>query len=462
MGELKPYADKADVASAMPRLSGGLPFIGHLRKFQKDPIALLSQGVDENGDLYQFKLGPKRFALFSGPIAHDAYFGASDDQLDPKSVYRFTVPIFGRGVAYDVAPDVMTEQLGFLFPALRQSNMARFASIMYDEASAFADNMGNEGELNLPVAMNQLTVNIAARCLLGEEARREVDAGFAAAYHELQNGINTLGFFFPRLPIPSHRRRDRAREKVVEIFGHIMAERRESGTQFEDFMGALMRARYKNGRALTDDEISGILLTALFAGQHTSAVLATWMGLELIRASRYLERIRTETQKIYASEGEMTLQSLNKQQLIENAVRESERLHPPLILLIRKVVRSLTYRGHVVPRGALAMVSPAVSHRISSVFAEPERFDPDRFAAPRSEDKAHQYALIGFGGGKHRCMGKNFAIMQIKALWTVLFDRFDFTLTSTFPEPNYGSWVTGPQEPCRLAYKRRVDTSVLR
>ena len=451
-----------DIVSAMPHLSGGWPLIGHLRSFQKDPIALLSQGVVEHGDLYQFKLGPKRFALFSGPTAHDAYFGASDDQLDPKSVYRFTVPIFGRGVAYDVAPELMTEQLGFLFPALRQSNMARFASIMFDEATSFADRMGNEGELDLPVAMNQLTVNIASRCLLGEEARREVDAGFAAAYHELQNGINTIGFFFPRIPIPSHRRRDRAREKVVEIFSRIMEERRETGTEYEDFMGALMRARYTSGRTLTDDEISGILLTALFAGQHTSAVLATWMGLELFRASSYLERVRAEFQKVYAAEDSMTLATLNQQPLIENVVRESERLHPPLILLIRKVVRSLTYQGQAIPKGALAMVSPAVSHRLAHVFKAPEQFDPDRFADPRNEDKQHQYALIGFGGGKHRCMGKNFAIMQIKALWTVLLDRFDFSLPSTFPVPNYGSWVTGPREPCRVGYKRREEASVFR
>ncbi len=446
----------------MPHLSGGWPLLGHLRAFQQDPVALLIQGVVEHGDLYQFKLGPKRFALFSGPTAHDAYFGATDDQLDPKSVYRFTVPIFGRGVAYDVAPELMTEQLGFLFPALRQSNMARFASIMFDEASRFADRMGSEGELDLPVAMNQLTVNIASRCLLGEEARREVDVGFAAAYHELQNGINTIGFFFPRLPIPSHRRRDQAREKVVEIFGRIMAERRATGMEFEDFMGALMVARYKSGRPLTDDEISGILLTALFAGQHTSAVLSTWMGLELARASSYLERIRAEIRDVYAAEDSMTLETLNQQQLIENAVRESERLHPPLILLIRKVVRSLTYRGHVIPKGVLAMVSPAVSHRLEKIFPAPELFDPDRFAEPRNEDKQHQYALVGFGGGKHRCMGKNFAIMQIKALWTVLLDRFDFSVPTTFPAPNYGSWVTGPREPCRVGYKIREEASVFR
>ena len=64
--------------------------------------------------------------------------------------------------------------------------MKRFVDIMFEEANLFADGMGREGVLDLPVAMNQLTVNIASKCFLGDEIRNEVDAGFAEAYHELQ------------------------------------------------------------------------------------------------------------------------------------------------------------------------------------------------------------------------------------------------------------------------------------
>jgi len=53
-------------------------------------------------------------------------------------------------------------------------------------------------------------------------------------------------------------------------------------------------------------------------------------------------------------------------------------------------------------------------------------------------------------------------ILQIKALWSVLLDRFHCTLDAPFPAPNYGSWVTGPRLPCRLSYRRRPGASVLR
>ena len=459
-------ADTADIPPAadkpVPELPGGWPLIGHLREFQRDPVAMLSRGWREHGDLFRFRLGLSDFVLFTGPEAHDFYFRAPESQLDPKAVYRFTVPVFGRGVAYDASPEIMAEQLGFLFPALREEAMRKFALIMFEEASAFADALGEAGEIDLPHAMNDLTVRIASRCLIGQEVRDRVDSGFAEAYHDLQKGLNTLGFFLPGLPTPAHRSRDRARREIVELFSGIMAQRRQAGADPDDFMQTLMNARYKDGRALSDDEITGILLTVLFAGQHTSAVLATWTGLELFRASDYLARVRKEAGEVYREAGSMSLDSLQNQPAMENAVRECERLHPPLIMLVRKVFEPLRYGDRVVPAGTMAMVSPAVSHRLPHVFADPERFFPDRFAPPASEDRQHHYALIGFGGGKHACMGKNFAYMQLKAIWTVLLDRFDFVADARFPRPDYGSWVTGPEKPCRVGYRRRAEPSVFR
>jgi len=446
----------------MPTMSGGWPLLGHLPGFLKDPVSLLTRGWNDEGDLFRFKIGLSNFALFTGPEAHDFYFRAAQDELSAKACYQFTVPIFGKGVAYDVAPEVMAEQLGFLFPALRESSMRKYAKIMNQEACLYADSLDEEGQIDLPSVLNEITVRIASHSLIGKEVRHEASSEFAAAYHELQNGINVLGFFFPNVPIAAHRSRDRARQQITEIFSRIMDRRRREGSSEQDFMQTLMEARYKDGRALTDDEISGLLITVLFAGQHTSAILGTWTILELMRDADYLARVREETEELYSETGCVDLANLKQQNTLEYAIREGERLHPPLILLVRKVLKPMAYNGYEIPVGTLAMVSPAVSHRLEHVFADPERFNPDRYAPPAREDKQHHYTLIGFGGGKHRCMGKAFAILQLKVILAVLFDRFDFSFDSSFPLPNYRSWVTGPVEPCRINYKRRSRPAILK
>ncbi len=441
----------------VPELAGGRPVLGHLMEFIKDPVLTMGRGWREHGDLTRFRLGPRECVLFSGPDAHDVYFKASDQYLDARSVYRFTVPIFGKGVAYDVEPEIMSEQLGFLVPLLREAAMHRFAKIMCQEANQFADELGDEGVLDLPKAMNELTVRIASHCLIGEEVRAQVDEGFAEAYHDLENGINLLGFFLPKLPTKAHRKRDRARRRISRIFNRIMEGRRKSGANPDDFMQKLMHVRYKQGRALTDQEIAGILLTLLFAGQHTSAVLATWTGLELLNSPSHLQEVRSEMQQIYRDPDSIVgFETLKKQVILESVVRENERMHPPLILLIRKVLQPICYQNQEIRPGSLAMVSPAVSHRLAEFFDRPDEFLPERFLPPRNQHRQHHYALIGFGGGKHRCMGKHFAYLQLKAIWTVFINRFDFQ-TNGVPAPHYGSWVTGPELPCTLAYKRRSE-----
>jgi cytochrome P450 len=58
----------------------------------------------------------------------------------------------------------------------------------------------------------------------------------------------------------------------------------------------------------------------------------------------------------------------------------------------------------------------AAGHRLPTVFADPERFDPDRFLPPREEDRRHPYALVTFGGGPRICLGINFAQVEVTAL----------------------------------------------
>jgi sterol 14-demethylase len=124
-------------------------------------------------------------------------------------------------------------------------------------------------------------------------------------------------------------------------------------------------------------------------------------------------------------------------------------------MLLRKLVTDLEFQGYRLPAGALLVVSPHVSHRIPEVFPNPHQFDPDRFGPGREEDK-QPYALITFGGGKHRCLGAAFAHMQIKALWSVLFRRYEVELVAGDSyEPDYTRMVVGPRQPCRIRYRRR-------
>jgi sterol 14alpha-demethylase len=442
--------------STVPSVPGGWPYIGHALAFNRNPISFLNSARAAYGDIFRFKLlGNTVYALLS----HDgnkAFFRASDEVLDSREAYRFTIPIFGRGVAYDVSPDLMEQQLKLLHPGLRDEAMQGYANIMADEVEQFANTLGDSGEIDLPTALNELTVFIAGRCLLGEEFRNKLSTEFAALYHDLEGGINLIAFVAPGAPIPKNRRRDRARRRVAAMISDLIADRRRSGGSKSDFLSVLMSARYDDNTPLSDDTITGLLLTLLFAGQHTSAVMATWLGVLLMKNFEHCARVRLEAIEVLGDT--VALSKLKQMHELEYCLKETERLYPPLVMLMRRTSQPFEVGNNIVPAGNLVMVSPGVSHREPGAFRDPDLFDPYRFALPREEDRKTPYSLIGFGGGKHRCIGMAFAHQQIKVIWGVLLQKFDFKLSGDLAQPDYSTFVVGPQRPCRVRYRRRLPT----
>lgn len=108
-------------------------------------------------------------------------------------------------------------------------------------------------------------------------------------------------------------------------------------------------------------------------------------------------------------------------------------------------------------QGDVVAASPNFAHQLPQVFKDPLKYDPERFAAPREEDKATKYGFIGFGGGRHGCIGSNFAYLQIKTIWSVLMRNFEFELLDPVPEPEYNAMVIAPKA-CRVRYTRRKLT----
>ena len=438
----------------VPRLAGGLPLLGHAIDFHRNPVELLRRGRQLHGEIFSFPLAGKTVHVLTEPRGNEAFFRAPDDQLSAREAYQFTVPMFGKGVAYDVPPELMDEQLGFVIPALRDARMQTYAQSIQEETEAYCAGWGEQGEFELTGAMSELTVYNACRCLIGREFRNRLSAEFARSYHDLEAGVNLVAFFRPGWPLPAMRRRDRGRAAIVRLISTVLAERRRRAAADEDFVDTLVAARYTDGRALTDHEIVGLLLTLIFAGQHTSAVMAAWTGILMLQHPRYLDRVRIELSRLPADQP-MTLAALRTLVMLERCIKEAERLYPPLVMLMRAILRDFSYRGAILPAGDLTMVAPAVTHRLPHIFREPDRYDPDRFGPGREEDRRTQFALIGFGGGKHRCLGAGFAYQQIKLIWTVLLRKFELALASGRQLPDYSTFVVGPRRPCIVRYRRR-------
>ncbi len=444
-----------------PRMRGALPVVGHMLDFARNPVALMRRVRQECGPVGEVRLLGKRIVLLSGAEAQEAFCRASDEQLSQKVAYRLMTPVFGEGVVFDAPIERLNEQLRILMPALRDKNMRNYAEIFAAEVDGMVAKWSDQGEIDLLDFMAELTTYTSSNCLLGAEFRHGMNEEFARVYAALEAGVNAIAYVNPYLPLPVFRRRDRARARLVEMITQIIAERRSAGTTKDDALQVLMDSRYSDGTPLTANEITGMLTATMFAGHHTSSGTATWTLIELLRNPPWFDRVRDEVDQLHARDGAITYQGLREVPVLESVIKEVLRLHPPLVILMRGVLQEFNVAGRTIPVGRLVAISPAVSHQIPELFPNPERFDPERYAAGREED-AETFGWIPFGGGQHRCSGSAFALMQLKAITARLVHRWDFALVDppASYEHDYTKMVVQPQHPCRVRYQQRRATAV--
>ena len=209
---------------------------------------------------------------------------------------------------------------------------------------------------------------------------------------------------------------------------------------------AFIDARYKDGRTLTEDQITGMLIAVLFAGQHTSSITSTWTGLFLMADKTWYKKCCDEQLAVRAKNGaELNYEVLAQMDTLHVCIKEALRLHPPLIMLMRLAHEDFSVtdkdgRTYTVPKGDIVATSPTFSHRLEHVWTDANTYNPARHQ-PGSTDGQKPFSFVGFGGGRHGCMGETFAYMQIKTIWSVLLRSYDFDIVSPFPEPDYDSMV---------------------
>jgi sterol 14alpha-demethylase len=458
---------------------------GHLEELRRDPIGLMRRVRAECGDVGRFDLAGRPVILLSGAEANEYFFRAPDEDLDQAGAYPFMTPIFGPGVVFDASPERRREALHN--QALRGDMMRGHAQTIADEVGRMVAGWTGPGEIDLLDWFAELTIYTSSACLIGTKFRNQLDRRFAELYHDLERGTDAIAFVDPYAPIDSFRRRDAARAGLVDLVSQIMAGRtvaastgaastgaastgaastgaasRGAGPPARadrDLLDVLMTIRDPDGTStFSADEITGMFISMMFAGHHTSSGTAAWTLIELLRHPAQLALVVAELDALYRDGAQISFQALREIPRLEAAIKEALRLHPPLILLLRAATRELTVRGYRIPEGALVGASPAISNRIAEDFPDPDSFAPERYAQPRQEDLINRWTWIPFGAGRHRCVGANFAVIQLKAIFSALLRDWEFELAQ--PPGSYrndhSKMVVQLAQPCVVRYRRRT------
>jgi sterol 14alpha-demethylase len=380
--------------------------------------------------------------------------------LDQAAAYPFMTPIFGKGVVFDASPEERQQMLKN--QALRGDMMRGHARTIEAEIRRMVGGWGEEGEIDLLDFFAELTIYTTSSCLVGRTFREELDSSFARHYHELERGTDAIAYVDPYAEIESFRMRDAARAKLVALVQGIIDRRRARGTvsrEDRDLLDVLISLKKEDGTDQFDaDVITGIFISMMFAGHHTSSGTASWAMIELMRHPGVMADVVAELDDLYSDGSEVSFQALRSIPVLEAALKETLRLHPPLVILMRLVQEDFDLLGHIIPKGTMIAASPRVSNRIEQDFPKAAEFDPGRYIDPRQEDLQNRWTWIPFGAGKHRCVGNAFAMMQLKAIFSVILRDFEFAMAqpSESYRDDHSKMVIQLEQPCRVRYRRRA------
>jgi sterol 14-demethylase len=444
--------DKLGASKPTPPMVPGTFVVGNLFQFMRDRAELMQRGMDQFGPIFGLKLAGRSAAVLVGPEYQEFFFKETDASLSMDKTYKFLAAALGD-VGFLGSPETYQLQRPVMTKPFKAEKMHTYLRVMHSEIQQWLDTLGTEGEFELVSSANAVVQNVAAHALMGKTFRDQLGDEFWQLYGILGKSLDPV--LPPNLPLPKFIRRDRAKAKLRAMLKPIIMERRANPELYDDFLQDFVTTPLANGQPADDDTVISMIMGLMFAGHETTVGQTSWTIIQLLQHPDYLAKVRAEVDTHVVPGHPIDAKTLRALEHTLWAVQETARMHPSAELLLRLAERDLDVGAYRIPKGWMVIVSAAVAHFLPSLFAEPQRYNPLRFAPERAEDRQHRFAMIGFGGGVHKCTGMNFANNEMAIITAMLLSQFDLALRTPRPQASRSSGATRPT-PTLIQYRRRA------
>ncbi|MCP4837709.1 MAG: cytochrome P450 [Phycisphaera sp.] len=233
----------------------------------------------------------------------------------------------------------------------------------------------------------------------------------------------------------------------------IIDARLEDPTGHRDLLSQFMDSLSEGGRG--DGErvnLQDQILSFFFASSDTVANSLSWLLMLLVAHPEECDLVTEELDGIPFDQTP-DLEQLARMPRLEAAIREAQRLFPPVWNIPRMATRDAVLGNHEVRRGEIVQVNTYLLHRNPEYWTEPDRFKPQRFIdAP---DGTVPYSFLPFGGGRHLCVGKPLAHVELRCIAAALLKGVAFSRHQPVHFKAFPGLGLSPIRPVRMSASRR-------
>ena len=405
--------------SALPLLGSG----ANLLKLFRNPCTYSRWLHDSYGDVvalaqgdptYVFAFGPAlNFHLLSQPALFEVgkgkiLKGTKDTALGRLLLYNL---LNMNGERHKLHRHLMQ-------PAFHKRQVGLYHDDMQALTSLMLERWQSLSQIELYNEMKRLTQRIVVKTLFGLDDEKEIDH-IGALFQQFIAAQSRL-MYTPLIDVPGmpyHRTLKLARQ--LESFLRAMIAQKREDAESTDVLAALVQAHDEDGTRLTDDELVSHTLSLYAAGHLTTSTALTWTTFLIHQHPHIHADLLAELDDKLQSDAP-ALESLQQCSLLDGVIKESLRLLPPTPTSMRIAASSCEVGGFTLPKGSTIFFSPFLTHRLPELYEEPDRFKPERWATLSRTP----YEYLPFAAGPHRCIGAEFALLEIKVVLAMLLQRY--------------------------------------
>jgi cytochrome P450 len=409
----------------------GKPVVGSILDFRSDILRALLEGWHEYGDLVEFNVaGASYLVAHPDYIEHILRDNESNYPHAPFLDARWA-KIVGNGLVTSKG-DFWARQRRLADPSFHSERIAGFAQIMTETTEemleAWKPRVDRGEPIDVREEMMRLTITILSKAMFSADIWGKTDTISRVVSILLTHASNRL--FSPvdipdRVPLPSNRRYVAARDEFDELIYEIIAERRREPR--EDLLSMFLAAKdEETGEHMSDEQVRDEVRTMFIAGHETTATSLAWTWYLLSMYPEVAQRLHAELDEVL---GGRSATAADLPNLVYNwrVIQESLRLYPPIWMYLRTAIEDDVIDGYRIKAGKNIYLSPYITHRHLDFWDNPEGFDPDRFA-PEKTQGWHRFKYWPFGGGPRKCIGNNFAVVEMQLVVATVAQVYELVL----------------------------------
>ena len=376
--------------------------------FWKRPLGFLERCRARYGKRFTIRLPlAPPFVMISDPDEIKEVFTAPPDVLHPGEGARVLEPVVGTNsvILLDEGPHM--EQRKLMLPAFHGEKMERLSDLIAEVAEREVASWPRGEPIELGPRLQRLTLEIILRAVFGLDPGERLDALRERLSAMLAFGDRPISLLPPPPgPVASVLERHgpfagflRLQEEADKLIFELIDERRGEEAERDDILSMLLDARHEDGSPMSAQELRDELMTLLVAGHETTASTLAWTFERVVRLPDVMARL---TDEIAGSDGDA---------YITATVQEALRRRPVLPNAAPRLVkRPIEVGGWSYPTDVCLVPNAYLLHHDPEIYSDPYVFRPERFL----DDPPGTYTWIPFGGGRRRCIGASFAMLEMK------------------------------------------------